>query len=302
MLTPLKRAIKLGYKNFFRSIGISIATVFIVSASVFLISILFIFNSAADILIDNIKKKVDISVYFVETAKTEEILAIKAELLKIPEVKSIDYVTKEQALEEFTKKHSDEQILIDSLSEIGKNPFLASLNVSVLESSKYQQIVDFLNGDNYKNLVERVDYFQRKSVIDRLYAISENINKGGMILSIILGIISILVAFNAIKVAIYSSKDEISVMRLVGASNWFIRGPFLIQGLIAGLIVFVISFFAIFWLCYGFNGSIKEIAPEISPFKIFIANFWILVIIQVVSGISIAMISSVFAIRKYLKV
>ena len=302
MFTAFKRATKLGYKNFYRSIGISIATVFIVSASVFLISILFIFNSAANILIDSIKQKVDISVYFVETAKTEEILAIKAELLKIPEVKNVVYVTKEQALDEFTKKHSDEQILIDSLSEIGQNPFLASLNVSVIESSKYQQIVDFLNTDNYKNLVERVDYFQRKPVIDRLYAISDNINKGGLILSIILGIISILVAFNAIKVAIYSSKDEISVMRLVGASNWFIRCPFLIQGLIAGLIAFVISFFAIFWLCYGFNSSIKQIAPEISPFKIFIANFWILVIIQVVSGISIAMISSVFAIRKYLKV
>jgi cell division transport system permease protein len=302
MFTPLRRAVILGYKNFYRSIGISIATVFIVSSSVFLISVLFVFNSAADILIDNVKQKVDVSVYFIESAKTEEILAIKAELLKITEVKSVDYVTKEEALNEFTARHEDEQILIDSLSEIGKNPFLASLNISVFESSKYQQIVDFLNGDNYKNLIERVDYFQRKPVIDKLYSISDNINKGGMILSIILGLISILVAFNAIKVAIYSSKDEISVMRLVGASNWFIRGPFLIQGIIAGLIAFVISFFAIFWLCYGFNGSIKEIAPEISPFKIFIANFWILIIIQIVSGISIAMISSVFAIRKYLKV
>jgi len=302
MLTPLKRAILLGYKNFYRSIGISIATVFIVSASVFLISVLFIFNSAANILIDNIKQKVDISVYFIESAKTEEVLAIKAELLKIPEVKNVNYITKEEALNEFTAKHNDEQALIDSLSEIGKNPFLASLNVSVFDSSKYQQIVDFLNGDNYKNLVERVDYFQRKPVIDRLYLISDSINKGGLILSIILGLVSILVAFNAIRVAIYASKDEISVMRLVGASNWFIRGPFLIQGVIAGLIAFIVSFFAIFWLCYGFNGSIKQIAPEISPFKIFIANFWILIIIQIVSGISIAMISSVFAIRKYLKV
>lgn len=302
MFTSLKRAIILGSKNFYRSMGISVATIFIVSAAVFLISVLFIFNLAANIVIDSVKQKVDISVYFIESAKTEDILATKAELLKIPEVKNVEYITKEQALDEFTSKHKDEQDLIDSLSEIGRNPFLASLNISVKDSSKYQQIVDFLNGDNYRDKVERVDYFQRKSVIDRLYSISDSINKGGMILGIILGLVAVLVAFNAIRVAIYASKEEISVMRLVGASNWFIRGPFIIQGIIAGFISFIVAFFAIFWLCYGFNSSIRQIAPEISPFKIFIANFWILIIIQMVSGICIAMISTVAAIRKYLKV
>lgn len=302
MLTYLKRVFILGYKNFYRSIGISIATIFIVSASVFFISILFVFNSAVNIIIDNVKQKVDVSVYFNEGVKTEDILAIKSELIKISEVKNVEYITKEKAFDEFTAKHKDEQILIDSLSEIGKNPFLASLNISVKDSSKYQQIVDFLNQDNYNDLIERIDYFQRKPVIDRLYSIADNINKGGLILSIILGLISILVAFNAIRVAIYASKEEISVMRLVGASNWFIRGPFLIQGAIAGLISSAIAFFAIFWLCYGFNNSIKQIAPEISPFKIFIANFWLLVIIQIISGVSIAMVSTVLAIRKYLKI
>lgn len=282
--------------------GISVATIFVVASAVFLISILFLFNSAINVVIDSVKQKVDVSAYFNEDTKTEDILAIKVELLKIPEVKDVAYVTKEQALNEFTEKHKGEQVLIDSLSEIGNNPFLASLNISVKDSSKYQQIVDFLNRDSYKSMIERIDYFQRKPVIDRLYSIADSINKGGMILSVILGLISILVAFNAIRVAIYASKDEIAVMRLVGASNWFIRGPFIIQGIIAGLIAFVLSFFAIFWLCYGFNGPIKTIAPDVSPFKIFIANFWILVIIQVVSGVCVAMISTVMAIRKYLKV
>jgi len=302
MFTPLKRAIKIGYKNFYRNIAISLATVFIVSAAVFGISMLFLFNSAANVLIDSVKQKVDVSVYFTENTKTEDILAIKAALADIPDVSGVEYITKEQALDEFTTKHKDEQVLIDSLNEIGKNPFLSSLSISAKQSFNYDQIISFLNADNYKDMIARVDYFQRKPVIDRLYSITDNINKAGIIISLIIGVIAVLVAFNAIRMAIYASKDEVSVMRLVGASDWFIRGPFLVYSAIAGLISFVVVFFTVFWICYGFNGPIKMIAPEISPFKIFSANFWILIIIQIVSGLAISMFSSVLAIRKYLKV
>lgn len=302
MLTPLKRAIKIGCKNFYRNIAISLATVFIVSAAVFAISVLYLFNSAANILIDSVKQKVDVSVYFAEDAKTEDILAIKAALADIPDVKSVEYVPKEKAFEEFSAKHEGEQVLIDSLNEIGKNPFLASLSVSAKQSFQYDKIIEFLNADSYKSMIERIDYFQRKPVIERLYAITDNVNRGGIIISLIIGAIAVLVAFNAIRMAIYASKDEVSVMRLVGASNWFIRGPFLIHSAIAAFIAFVVVFFATFWLSYGFNGSIKAIAPEISPFRIFIANFWFLIIIQIVSGLAISMLSSALAIRKYLKV
>lgn len=302
MLTSFKRAVKIGYKNFYRNIAISLATVFIVSAAVFAISMLFLFNSAANVLIDSVKEKVDVSVYFTENTKTEDILAIKAALADMPDVKGVEYVSNEKALDDFTAKHKDEQVLIDSLNEIGKNPFLPSLSISAKQSFQYDQVVDFLKADKYKDMIARVDYFQRKPVIERLYSITDNINKAGMIISLIIGVIAVLVAFNAIRMAIYASKDEVSVMRLVGASNWFIRGPFLVYSAIAGLISFVIVFFAVFWLSYGFNGPIKMVAPEISPFKIFIANFWILIIIQLVSGLVISMFSSVLAIRKYLKV
>lgn len=299
MIILLKRIIKIGYKNFFRSISLNIATVFVIVIVVSLISIIFIFSIASKILIADIQEKVDVSIYFIEDALTEDILSVKSALSEIPEVKKVDYISKEESMDKFIERHKEDPVIIESLAEIGNNPFLASLSVHANYGFEYEKIAEFLNGDSYKNIVEKIDYYQRKPVIDKVFSITSGVTKGGISLSIILGVIAVLIAFNTVRIAICNSDEEISVMRLVGASNLFIRGPFLVQGIIWGILSAFISFVFIFIICYGINSPVSNMAG-ISVLGLFFSNIWMLILIQLGSGIAIGSLSGMAAVEEYL--
>ena len=302
MFTSFKRIIKTGWNGFSRNIGLSVATIFVMTMVISLATLLFLLNPASNILVSDIMEKVDISVYFKEDVAPEDIFAAEIEISKIPEVKDIEYVSKEEALERFIEKHKDDITMMESLTEIGQNPFLASLNIKAWEISQYRQVSNFLETASFKNLISKVDYYQRKPVIDKVFSVISGINKGGIFFSIILGLIAILVAFNTIRIAIYNSSEEISTMRLVGASNRFIRGPFLVQGIIVGVFAALITLLITFGICLSFNSRIRVIAPEISTFALFVGNFWALLLIQLATGIGLGIVSSTIAIRKYLKI
>ncbi len=302
MFTSFKRIIKAGWRGFSRNLGLSLATIFIMVVVISLATLLFLLKPASQILISNLQEKVDISVYFKEDVLPEDIMGAKSEISKIPEVKNIEYVSKEQALEKFIERHKDDPVLIESLTEVGYNPFLSSLNIKAWQASQYEQVANFLETSPFKNLIDKVDYYQRKPVIERVFSLTSNINKAGIIFSVILGLIAILVAFNTIRIAIYNLSEEISTMRLVGASNWFVRGPFLIQGAVVGFIATLITLLITLGLCYGLDPKIKVIVPEISTYGLFISNFWTLFLIQLATGIGLGVISSLIAIRKYLKI
>jgi len=302
MFTSLKRTIKNGWINFTRNIGLNIATIFIVLVVILLISFLFAFNTASKILISDIQEKVDISVFFKKEVLPDDILNVKSDITKIPEVKEVEYVSKEQALEKFVERHKNDPLLMESLREVGENPFLASLNIKAQQASQYEQVSKFLETYSNKNLIEKVDYYERRPIIDKIFSITSSINRGGIIFSFILGAIAILVALNTIRIAISNSSEEIETMRLVGASNWFIRSPFLIQGIIAGGIAVIISFIITLALCYGLDAKVKTVFPGISPFVLFLNNIGQLILIQFITGVGLGIIATGIAVRRYLKI
>ena len=163
-----------------------------------------------------------------------KILELKAEIVKLPEVKEVEYVSRAQALERFIERYQGNAVVMESLLEVG-NPLLPTLNITAWQASQYQALTNYFENSPQKDSIHKVDYFERKPVIERITSIASTFNVVGIILSLMLATIAILVAFNQIRLAIYSSREEISVQRLVGASNWFIRGPFLIEGAISGI-------------------------------------------------------------------
>jgi len=305
MFILIKRIFKSGWLSFSRDGGLAAATCFIMVMTIFLATSLFLLRDVGQFLISTIQEKADISVYFKEGAPEEDILKVKEEISEIPEVKSVKYVSKEEALESFVQRHKDDPILMESLEEVGGNPFLAALNIRAFQASQYQAVANFLDdalSPSLKDLVEKVDYYQRKSVIERIFALTSGMGKAGISLSIVLAIVAILVAFNTIRLAILNQKEEIKVQRLVGASNWFIRGPFLVQGAISGIFATIICLLIFTLICWFLSPKIEILFSGLNVWRYFTGNFFTIILIQLVTGIGLGVISSTIAIRRYLKV
>ena len=302
MLITFKRILKSGWLNFTRDGGIAAATIFILVMAIFLVSSIFLLKEASQFLIGAIKEKVDISVYFKENSSQDDILKLKEEISKIPEVKEVEYISKEMALQNFVEKHKDEPLLMEALKEVGPNPFLASLNIKAWEAGQYGKIVQFFENPSFENLIEKIDYYQRKPIIERLFSLTSFAQKTGILLSIILMIIATLVTFNTIRLAILNSSEEIKIQRIVGASNWFIRGPFLVQGAISGIFAILICFLIFSLICWILTPKIEILFPGLNLSNLLTKNLNFLIPIQIFTGIGLGVISSLIAIRKYLRI
>jgi len=301
MIVSLKRIIKYGWIGFLRNRTSSIATVFILLITVSLVTSLFIFKGSSDFLIASIQEKVDISVYFNEESDEEEILSVKSEVSRIPEVKKVQYISKEEALKKFIERHKDEPLLMESLTEVG-NPFLASLNIQAWQPGQYEQISRFLENTPFNGIIDKIDYYKRKTAIEKLSLITAGINRTGIFASIIFAILAVLITFNTIRLAIYNSREEIKIQRLVGASNQFIRGPFLVQGVIAGIIATLITLLIFLPTLSFLKPKIESMMEGLDVYAFFITHLGTIILLQLVTGIALGAFSSAIAIRRYLRV
>jgi cell division transport system permease protein len=301
MFTALRRIIRYGLQSFSRDGEIVAATVFILFLSITLVSSLFLFRDISKVLIAKVEEKIDVSVYFKEGIEETDILKIRQQLAAFPEVKSVEYVSQDEALQEFTDRHEGESLLMESIDELGRNPFLASLNIKAWDPTQYGKLSDFLDNPDFSGAIEKVDYFQRKTVIDKMNSVNSMISRIGVVVAVILVGVAVAVTYNTIRLSIYNSRKEIKVQKLVGASNWFIRGPFLAQGAICGILATAISFLlmaAIFWVL---SPKIENFFTDLDIFALFQSNLWAILLTQLATGIFLGMVSSAIAVRKYLE-
>ena len=303
MFTALKRVFKFAITDFSRNKGANFAAIFVLVVTISLVTSLFLFRGTAQFLISKVQEKVDVTAYFKKEATEEDILNVKSEISNFSsEIQDIKYISREEALQKFTEKHKNDPDLMKALEEIGDNPFLASLNIKMEFPFQYEKVSLFLQADQFSNVVEKVDYYQKKPIIDKVFSTISTINQIGIILSGILILISILVVFNTIKLAIQDSKEEINAMKLVGAPNWFIRGPFIIQGATCGLFACLISLAIFASITYFSASSLEALLPGFNIFNYFVSNFWIILSIQIGAGVILGVVSSYIVVRKYLNV
>jgi cell division transport system permease protein len=299
MILQSKRTIKYGLKTITRDGEIFLTSVSILFIAISLISFLFIFRKTSQFLISSLKEKADVSVYFKEDTPEEEILKIKEEISKNPEFK-VDFVSKEEALKEFERRHKENPILMEALKEIGENPFLASLSIKTKEPVKYEELLSFLK--EKEEIIEKIDYSERKPLIEKIFSLSRNLEKGGILISFVLILISVFVVFNTTRLSINNFKEEISIQKLVGASNWFIRGQFLVQGLFAGILSALFSLLTVFLTSYFLSPKLSVLFEGLNLFEIFSSNLGILILIQFFAGILLGTIPTIIAIRRFLKI
>jgi cell division transport system permease protein len=303
MMTSFKRIINFAVNDFGRNKGISIASIFVLTITILLVTGLFFFQGMASYLTSQIQGKIDITAYFKDGTLEQDILNVKDQILKTdPAIKSVEYVSKDQALATFNEKHQDNAVLAKALQEVGENPFLPALNITTNgDPAQYEEVANILQTSDFSKLVDKVDFSQKKDTIEKVYSITTNINLFGAIFSAALILVAMLVVFNTIKLAIENSKEEISAMRIVGASNWFVRGPFVIQGIIYGIFAFIICFLLSGISAYFLAPKISVVLPGFDMFDYFLTNWWIFVLIQLGFGIGVGMISSIIVVRKHLE-
>ncbi|MDP2652305.1 MAG: permease-like cell division protein FtsX, partial [bacterium] len=254
-----------------------------------------------------IKEKVDVSVYFVTTASEGEILAVKDKLEKLPQVESVSYTSAADALTAFRARHANDQLTLQALDELGGNPLDASLEVRAKDPSEYESIVNFLEASpalssGGTSIVDRINYAQNKEVIDRLSLAIQATQEIGFAVVVLFAIASILIAFATIRLAIYTAKDEVAVMRLVGASNPYIRGPFIIAGVITGVTAAAIVLLLLWPATWYASAKTVGWFGGFNLASYYGDHFLLVFVIIMGSGIALGAFASILAIRRYLKV
>ena len=302
MFNSLRRIIALGWHNLARDGGIAVANVFIIMIPILLTTALFMMKGLSDFMIKELQQKADITVYFNESVSTDDILRTKDKVNQIAGIQKVEFVSKDAALEDFRRRHQDDPVLLESLDEINGNPLLSILNVSAASVEQFDQVTELLAQDEYRDLVNKVNYSEKKDVIQKIFTITKDAQRIGLLLFGILGLISIMVTFNTVRMAILNHKKEISIQRLVGAARWFIRGQFLVEGLIFGILGAVFSFFVAAAVCWYVSPAIATALPGMNLWDNFSANLWQIIGIQMAIGAGLGMFSSLIAVSRYLKV
>ena len=303
-MTELKRIIKAGSVNFTRNGIISWAAVLVVTITLSVITTIILLQAVLYFSLAQIKDKVDVAIYFTVGAPESKILSLKESLENLPEVAEVSYISATEALRLFRERHQNDYPTIQALDEIKDNPLGGYLNVKAKEVSQYESIANFMKSDNAlvlgsASIIDKVNYHQNKIVIDRLNNIISGAQRLGFLITLILIIISVIITFNTIRLTIFISKEEIGVMRLVGASKMRVRGPFMVEGAIYGIVATIITLI-LFLPATIYLGRNMTDFLGLNIYNYYISNLLQISIIILLSGVFLGMISSFFAIRKYL--
>lgn len=300
MFNSIIKIIKNGWEGFWRQGFLTFATSLVIFIAVVLGTSLFFFQGGISYLISQIENKIDVSVAFVESADRATILQFREELAQLEEVKKVDYVSPEEAYEAFVESNEDNDYM-QALKLLDVNPFLATLRIQANDMNQYSFIAEYVRDSSYKEIIAEVNDYERGAMIETLKNLTKNIQLLGIFLTIFLSLIAVIVTFNTLRLSIFSQREEIEIMRLVGAKNGFIRGPFLIQGLICGLFAAVFSFIIFTIVFFSFNNSFQSIFMGFNCLEFFKNNIILILLLQCVIGLGLGLLSSYFAVRKYLK-
>ncbi|MHB1118239.1 MAG: cell division protein FtsX [Minisyncoccota bacterium] len=301
----IKRIIKAGFVNFWRNGSVSLSAVFVMVIALFMIGSTLLLTAFLGTALKDLQDKIDINIYLSITAPESSILDLKNRIEALPEVKTVTYISREQALETFRARHENDHRIIQALDEVGDNPLTAVLTVKAKEPGQYEGIAKFLENKSALapdalSIVSKVNYNDNKVAIERLSSIIGGVKKLGGIITVVLVSISILITFNTIRLAIFIARDEINVMRLVGGSNEYIRGPFVVEGIIYGLVSGILTIVLFYPITYWLKAATDGLYGGVDLLHYFVGNFIQIFFIIIVSGVVLGAVSSYLAVRKYL--
>ncbi|TXH07802.1 MAG: ABC transporter permease [Candidatus Moraniibacteriota bacterium] len=297
----LWRTFKEGMTNFRRNGWLSLATIIILSLSLFIISLAGLITVGTRLIVSNLENRISITVSFNPDVNEGRILEIKQYLERAREIASIEYVSRDQALDVFLENNGSDPIIRQAIDEIGENPLLASLVIHAKQQSDYQKISTFLEASPYRTDINRINFEKNRKIFERLKHIGATTRKFGLAVGGAFGLIAILITFNTIRITIYSHRQEFEIMRLVGASNLYVRMPYIFEGILYGIFAGVTAVILVALSAYGLSGYTEGAFPQGNIFQVFTAYLPTIAVSTICLGIFLGVISSFIAIHRYLK-
>lgn len=297
------RIIKFSLQDIARNIWLTIVTITILLLALFSINTLITVRLISDGAVTAIKEKMDISLYI--KAETEEpaILELRDFILSSPRVKEVLYISKEEAINSFREKYANNQAILAALKELGRNPLSPSLTVIPQDFNDSGLVINELRVLD-SAIIESRDFSDNTAILERINAITKRVSEVGLFIISIFILTSLLVVYNAIRVAIYTHRQEIEIMRLVGASNVYIYLPYLFSAFIYALV----SVAVIIALFYPFLSLLQPyleaffLSGNIRILAYFVDNFYLVFGGQFLVVLFINAVASTFAVRKYARI
>jgi cell division transport system permease protein len=218
----------------------------------------------------------------------------------------VQYISADQQVVAFRDRHANDYLTLQALNELGDNPFGGLLQITAKDSSQYEAIAQVLEGNGdiaqrNSQIISRINYSQNKEVINRLNALIFNARRIGLITTLILSLVSIIIMHTTIRLTIYMAREEIGIMRLVGASGAYVRAPFLVQGMLYGAFAWLVTNLLFFVLTYV--ASVKlTLLLGIDLYAYYTSHFFSVSGLVLLIGLLLGTISSLLAVRRYLNV
>ncbi len=304
----ISRVLQYGFDNFRRNTWLTTAATIVMTITLLIITTSFILRMIFADTITQIRGRIDVSIFLKDTITDEQRHKLEKAIREVPIVTDIIYISKDEAKNIFEQQNQNDFEQLQALQEIQENPFPASFRVKTSDPNRLQEVSAVAERSEFKNLQSAPvsNSGERRQAIDKIANWSRTFEMASLIASVIFVVISVLIIFNTIRMAIYNRKDEIQIMRLIGANPSFIRGPFIVEAALYGVIASIISLILVYavvltqsgtWL-RGVAAQDIVVGPTISLFQ-----QWPAIVIPtlLLIGIFIGVFSSYLAIRRYLK-
>lgn len=297
------RAIKYALQNIVRNLGMAFITVTILTLALVSVNTLLGLRGLTAAAIKAVEQQVDVSVFFTPSATDAQIEQVKNYIYEVAAVSKSDYISPAQALAAFRERHSTDTDIVKSLDVLETNPLGAILIVRTKDTADYKKILTALASDNFKSIIQKRSFEDRGKIVENVELLTSRLAQFSLGLALLFACIAILIIFNAIRVAIYTQREEISIKKLVGATNGFIRAPFLIEATIyvalaIGATAFIIAFMT------------RVIDPFLGPlfaqdgfslYNIFFKDGALVFAVEFAIVLLVAWITATLAMRKYLR-
>ncbi|MDE2213000.1 MAG: ABC transporter permease [Patescibacteria group bacterium] len=309
--TNTKRVFRSGFLSFWRNGFVTLSSILMMTLTLFVLGLVVFTGIILNETLQSLQDKADISIYFTTDAPVDQIMSLQQQINTLPEVATTTYTSATDELAAFEERHQNDQLTLQALSELGSNPLGAVLTIKAKDISEYGAIAQYLQqqealggtNSSSSSIIDKVNYFDtaHQEAITTLQNVTDSAEKLGLVIIVILALVTIAISFNTVRLAIYTSRDEISVMQLVGAPRSYIRAPFLVEAMLYGLVSGIVTLILYYPLTYWLGQATENFFGGINVFSYYISHFGLFFLLIIGAGVLLGAVASYLATRRYLK-